>query len=1015
MLNFGPFRLDSATYGLYKRVAGEPERQVTLPPKAFDILRYLVEHPGRVISQDEFLTELWPENYVQPEVLKGHVLAIRTALGDRISPYRYIETVRGRGYRFIADVLSQHAHTATGREMIAELLVGRAEARAELELALSRARAGGTQIVFVTGEAGIGKTALLEAFMEAASVDGAVGVTGHCLPGTGQTDAYYPVLELLSALSRGTLRDSLLALLTRLAPTWLVQLPSLVTTGLSELRREVIDATPHRMARELCDLLGALANRETVVLFLEDLHWADQATLDLLHAIASRKMSAKLMIVASLRASFPALAARAAGTLAQKLALYRLAHEIKLGPLAFDDIDAFLGGFAGAAPPKALTLHLHVRSEGNPLFMRAVLDNLLQRDLVSWGEKGWRLDPEFERLAQRAPPSLAQIIEAEIHDLAPEEQSVLESASISDGPFSPLIQCAASNMDEHTFETVCEAMHRRGQLIRRSDVIEMPDGRSTQTYAFRHSLFQEVAYDRQGAMRRARGHAAVGACLANMFAAELPAIASSLARHFVQAGLWPEAISYLRIAARTAMQRFALREAAASLEQAIALSRHLPVDERGNADLGSLEELARIYVGTLDARAEAAYARLARLARELGRVDVEARALFGFAYVISWTDAERCLEIMSQALAKAAEIADHVQRARLRCRAHGWRSWIQGWSAVDAAGLRTAIEELKELDDPLAYAASLVDYSLILFPAARYREGIEVVAKGFEVLVTNVLQGQVDLSLPLWMTRLGTPWALMSVGQFGEAIEGFASGYAAFETNGDMRRGATLRLFHAFVYERMHDHRAAINMLDETLARMLENEAALSPNETRIELIVRGLSELGLGRVEEAFVHLKAARTEMNARTTLTSWYWRLALEWGMTDAHLAAGDWAAAQRCAHQLLERAGAIEERTWRALAAEACARVALVRGNTTLARSFLARAWSDIDGYDTPMARWRLHSVQAALSEALGDLHSAARHRGFQANELAALAATLPAGHSGRDTLRSAQPLIPELNE
>jgi hypothetical protein len=134
-----------------------------------------------------------------------------------------------------------------------------------------------------------------------------------------------------------------------------------------------------------------------------------------------------------------------------------------------------------------------------------------------------------------------------------------------------------------------------------------------------------------------------------------------------------------------------------------------------------------------------------------------------------------------------------------------------------------------------------------------------------------------------------------------------------------------------------------------------------------------------------------------------------------MTDAHLAAGDWAAAQHCAHQLLERAGAIEERTWRALAAEACARVALVRGNTTLARSFLARAWSDIDGYDTPMARWRLHSVQAALSEALGDLHSAARHRGFQANELAALAATLPAGHSGRDTLRSAQPLIPELNE
>ncbi len=151
VLIFGPFRLDRASYSLTKSASGEPDREIPLRPKAFDVLRYLVEHAGQIVSQDEFLSRLWPETYVQPEVLKGHVLAVRTALGDRTSPSRYIETVRGRGYRFICEVLSAPSR-AHPPEIVGELLVGRATALVELGRGLSRALADEMQIAFVTGE-----------------------------------------------------------------------------------------------------------------------------------------------------------------------------------------------------------------------------------------------------------------------------------------------------------------------------------------------------------------------------------------------------------------------------------------------------------------------------------------------------------------------------------------------------------------------------------------------------------------------------------------------------------------------------------------------------------------------------------------------------------------------------------------------------------------------------------------------------------------------------------------------
>ena len=102
MKSFQSFRLDTANHSLLRG-----QERVQIPPKAYDVLRYLVENAGRVVTQDELLEAVWPETYVNPEILRKYILDIRKTLGDRPDKPVFIETVTKRGYRFIAPVIEE--------------------------------------------------------------------------------------------------------------------------------------------------------------------------------------------------------------------------------------------------------------------------------------------------------------------------------------------------------------------------------------------------------------------------------------------------------------------------------------------------------------------------------------------------------------------------------------------------------------------------------------------------------------------------------------------------------------------------------------------------------------------------------------------------------------------------------------------------------------------------------------------------------------------------------------------
>src|SRR5882757_5429222 len=144
MRRFKSFRLDTSNQCLWH---GEARAELT--PKAFGVLRYLVEHAGRLVTKEELLEALWPDTYINPEVLRKYILEIRRALGDRPENPVFIATLPKRGYQFVASVIDESAAGTLSAEET-KRIVGRSPALAELDRCLSKAEQGQRQIVFTT-------------------------------------------------------------------------------------------------------------------------------------------------------------------------------------------------------------------------------------------------------------------------------------------------------------------------------------------------------------------------------------------------------------------------------------------------------------------------------------------------------------------------------------------------------------------------------------------------------------------------------------------------------------------------------------------------------------------------------------------------------------------------------------------------------------------------------------------------------------------------------------------------
>jgi DNA-binding winged helix-turn-helix (wHTH) protein len=192
---FGDYELDTERFELRRK--GERHH---VEPQVFDVLVYLIEHRDRVVGREELLAQVWGHSFVSEATLSSRLMAARKAIGDSGRAQALIRTVRGRGYQFVGEV-KRDGELAPAQPAPARAMFGRDRELDRLHEELEAARSGARRTVFVTGEAGAGKTTLVEAFLARAGDNAALlRARGFCLEHRGTGEPYMPVLEALGRL-----------------------------------------------------------------------------------------------------------------------------------------------------------------------------------------------------------------------------------------------------------------------------------------------------------------------------------------------------------------------------------------------------------------------------------------------------------------------------------------------------------------------------------------------------------------------------------------------------------------------------------------------------------------------------------------------------------------------------------------------------------------------------------------------------------------------------------------------
>lgn len=455
--------------------------------------------------------------------------------------------------------------------------------------ALAQARQGTRQLCLLTGEPGIGKTAVLEAFADQVSADPRVcQAYGQCIEHYGQGEAYMPVLEALNQLCRGPHGARVLKVLRQYAPTWLVQMPWFLDPADRQmLQHELLGTTQARMLRECAEALDMLTVDGPVVLVLEDLHWSDHATIDLLSVLARRREAAQLLILGTYRPVEVILREHPLRTLAHDLQLHGQGTVLPLELLSEEDVTAYLQlRFPVHRFPPTLARILHQHTDGNPLFLLNIVEWGLQQGMLASQDGQWTLQVAPDAVAQVVPESLHQMLEQQMLRLTPEEQRVLEAASVAGLDFSVAAVAAGLQEDLVPVEHHCEQLVQLYQVFIPLGSTTWPDGTVATRYRFRHWLYQHVAYQRLGTVQRVHLHQRLGSRLAAAYTHQSQDIAAELARHFTQGREVRRAVQFLQQAAANAMQRQAPREAIGHLTTGLELLSTEPdTPERAHTEL----------------------------------------------------------------------------------------------------------------------------------------------------------------------------------------------------------------------------------------------------------------------------------------------------------------------------------------------------------------------------------------------------------------------------------------------
>jgi DNA-binding winged helix-turn-helix (wHTH) protein/tetratricopeptide (TPR) repeat protein len=969
MKRFHSFRLDSRNQCLWR---GEQRVQIT--PKTFDVLRYLIEHSGRLVTQEEILEAVWPQTYVNQEVIKKYILGIRKALEDRRDQPIFIETFPRRGYQFVAPVTEEAADIQPTLPVGAEhRMVGRETALAALDGALKQALRGQRQVVFITGEAGIGKTTLADVFQQRAAHHPNVRVArGQCVEGFGGKEAYYPLLEALGQFTRNA-DGSIVQTLAARAPTWLIQFPSLVKAEQREaLQREILGATRERMVREICEALETLTAEHPLVLVFEDLHWVDPSTLDFISALARRREKAKLLLLSTYRPVDVGLSQSPLKGLKQDLQVHRLCEEIALDPLGESEIAQYLGTeFGGASFPSDFANLVYRHSGGNALFMVALVKDIVTKGLIVQDHGEWRLKTPSDKIEPDVPETLQHMLEGQLEQLSVAERRILKCASVAGERFSAWVIGATLDIAADQAEELCEGLVERQQFIESTGIEELPDGTASAQYEFRHSLYRQVIYRHMSDASRWRLHRGVGERLRSLCtsARQERDLASELALHFERGRDHARAIHYLVMAAENVAGRFAYRDAIQVLQQALALVPKVSPRAGSELEVQILELIgdAHYPLGAMADSAKAYEAAAAR-AENAGLKPAQVNALACLMRPFGLIDPDQGIAAIAKAMQITKSLDDPMLQARTEMLGAATRLLYDRWRKEDAELCASAHRMICQLGDSGAPPYHQMMYAYVRALQGRYQEALAIF-DGF------IPKADEPTGLMAYHFALaGKTFVLLHLGRFGEAMRIVRAGKEMAEKNGD-----DPWIFHfreAWLRTLALDYSGARRLGE--LVKRAKGEYLTGQPQT-IARIAGGYAELGQGNYENAIACFREVGDPALTPKFFLHWLWRMTAERGLSDAWLEAGDLANARSAADAFFNSALSTGVPYLQAHAWEMMSRIAIAERDWSAAREYVGRALGVLADVQIPVVAWRAEATAWDLCSHLKDDDAAETHR------------------------------------
>ena len=850
--------------------------------------------------------------------------------------------------------------------------VGRTAPLETLDGATQQMLAGERQVVFITGEAGIGKTTFIEMALERLSQYGVVALCGRCTERFGTDEAFLPLIDALITRCRGP--DGLVTLeaIRTYAPTWLLQMPDfLKETDRVAFQNEVFGATRERMLREFCDLVEALSADCPLVIVLEDLHWSDFATLDFLSRFARGDRKASILVLASYRPTDTIIGGHPVRRLHQDLEIHGRCGELRLDRLTRAEVERYLAlRFQDEQLALTLSEPLFGRTQGQPLFVASLLDYFVNQQVIFEVDGAWRLGSEIAISQDVVPGNLINMINHQIDRLTEGERELLEVASVAGGEVAAAVVAAGLSRDSLEIEQMLEALARKHRTLVPTKVAEWPDGTFSGSYSFHHILYQNVLYQRLTPGRRAQIHRRMGERLQEGYGNRTADIAPTLALHFEHGRDFPNALRYLSEAAESSAKRLGHEEAANYLTRALGILDRLgAVDQHGpRIALLRQRSWARRSSGDLAGSVRDLKEMIA-CAAAAGQLRYEVNGLLAVSRFCLHADRRLCLQASDEALAKADALEDDGFKALVQGSSASINLYLKGWREDDAALCLKAMNLTADATDHGTLIRRDGIEGILECSRSRYLECRLSATHG-----KRLAQEAGDVYVFVLFNVMEST-ALLHLGEWRQLQQETAEALAMAEKNANQPARALCCLTFAWLHAEAMDFQGARELCEQIDDTILDE----NPFAFFFHRAVLAKAFVGLNDRQSALKQFDDVQRRVDADGTGLDFTIYTQFYHCFGEYCLLVGDIDQARTRAAQLREYAAPAPDRNHLALAYGLLARIALAAGDLDDARAQLSRALATLDNADMPLAAWRVYQTAAEVFESFGETSKVSEYR------------------------------------